>query len=116
MLLGLLMIGVGSLRERSYGRISKPFMRRDCFLIFLIRRSFNQRRPLMPKKPAKKKSASKMIAAAKKEVDKKSLVKATPKATPEEAKQRTVEIREIYKSMHLSWWNLGRLVNEAIAL
>jgi hypothetical protein len=66
------------------------------------------------KKPSKKKkSASKMIAAAKKAVEQ-GIVKVLPKVTREEAQSRTSHIKGLYKKMGLTWWELGEEVERAV--
>jgi hypothetical protein len=66
------------------------------------------------KKPSKKKkSASKMIAAAKKAVEQ-SIVKVLPKVSREEAQSRTSHIKGLYKKMGLTWWELGEEVERAV--
>ena len=74
---------------------------------------------MIPKKKVKKgKSAAKLIEAAKKHVaaqEAKALAK--PKrirVTAEEAKSRTVHIREVFVRMGKMWWELGAEVKRAI--
>jgi hypothetical protein len=63
----------------------------------------------------KKKSASKMIAAAKKAVEKQSIVKLSAhRATKEEAESRTAHIKSLYQKMGSTWWEIGEEVEKAV--
>lgn len=71
----------------------------------------------MPSKPkrVRKKSASKMIEEAKKQVASGAIVKPErPKITNAEAKERTEKIRTVWKAMGEAWWTLGQEVQLAI--
>ena len=62
-----------------------------------------------------KKSATKMIAAAKKQVETQALAKPKHfKVSNAEARERTEQIRETWVAMGKAWWTLGREIERAI--